>query len=154
MLTEDRFVKVTKKGIFNAKSKNMEKKNKQKDDVKVEQLEWFYMSPFEINASMIAELSKEVKFGETELWAELNVLELILAEKSGADFAMLINSFEDECDMDFIVDRGIKSIFAVTFNNCTLEDFKPFVQHLLEKWKGIFCADTFDFNPRFENKSM
>lgn len=144
-------MKVTKKGILKAKSYNSDKNNKQKDDVVVEQLEWFYMSPFEINASMIAELSKEVKFGDAELWSELNVLELNLAEKSGADFALLINSFEDECDMDFIVEREIKSIFAVTFNNCTLEDFKPFVQHLLDKWEGIFCADTFDFNPRFEN---
>lgn len=147
-------LKVTKKGKFNINNKNTEKKNNQKIIKNPEQNEWFYMSPFEVHASMIADLAKETGFGETELWGELNILELIISDKSSVDFELLRNNFKDEADVAFLEERKIKTIFAVTFSHCSLDDFRPFALDLLKKWEGVFCADTHDFNPRIENKDV
>jgi hypothetical protein len=147
-------LKVTKKGKTEIKNKNIDKKNNQKNIDKSVQNEWFYMSPMEVNASMIAELSREVNFGETELWDELNILEIVLSDKGSVDFEPQRYDFQDEEDLAFVNDRGIKTIFAITFSKCSLEDFRPFAQNLLNKWEGVFCADTLDFNPRIENKDM
>lgn len=145
-------MKVTKKGQNNIKNKFIHNKNDQKSSKNTEQIEWFYMSPFEVNAKMIAEYAEEVNFGETEVWEELDILEIIRSDKSNIDFEIVRNNFKDENDMAFVKEREIKTIFTVTFSHCTIEDFKPFVQHLLKKWEGVFCADTYDFSPMFEKK--
>ncbi len=143
-------MKVTKKGTIDIKNKNATKKNSQKNTEKTVQNEWFYMTPIEIKASMIAELAKESNFGEIELWEELNILEIVLSDKSSIDFEPQRYGFQDEEDIAFVHARGIKTIFAVTLSQCTIESIKPFIHKLLQKWEGVFCADTLDFNPRIE----
>lgn len=143
-------MKVTKKGKVDIKNKNMNKKNNQKNTDKNVQNEWFYMTPANVNASMIAELAKELNFGEIELWDELNILEITHSDKSSIDFEPQRYDFQDEEDVAFVNERGIKTIFAVTLSQCTIEDVKPFIQNLIQKWEGVFCADTLDFSPRIE----
>lgn len=145
-------MKVTKNNKFGLKNKIKEKQNKQKDNKKHEQYDWFYMCPAEINVEMIDELVKEMNFCETEVWKEMDILEMTISDKASVDFELVRYEFKDESDKAFLEARGIKTIYSVTFSNCDIDILKPFIDKLLMKWEGVFCADTFDFNPRFENK--
>ncbi|MFV0342730.1 MAG: hypothetical protein ACK5JH_07510 [Anaerocolumna sp.] len=145
----DKSKNVAKKKNFGILKKETQKKN-MKHNL---QNEWFYMSPIEVSASMIAEVAKEVNYGDIELWEELNILEITLGDGKSIDFEPQRVEFKDKEDQAFVNEREIKSIFAVTFSHCTIDEFRPFVKYLLDKWNGVFCADTFDFNPRIENSN-
>ena len=135
----------------NHKSTNTFKSNTESDkNKKVIITDWYYMTPFEVNAKMIADRLKIKGISEVELWETMNILQIELADKRTVDFEPLGYSFKDPSDAAFIRNRNIKTIFTVTLEEGTVDLFKPVLKILLEEWNGFLCADSADFKPIYE----
>ncbi len=109
--------------------------------------DWFYMTPSDTNAKMIYDLIKSKGFTEVELWEEMNVLQIELPGKKIIDFEPVVNQFKDPSDAAFIKNRNINTIFAITMDEETVEQFKAVFKIILEVWDGFLCADSTDFKP-------
>jgi hypothetical protein len=110
-------------------------------------LELFYMTPSEVTAKDIALLFKEGKGIKVELWEEMNVLELELANQNTVDFEPLDAHFKDPSDAAFIKNRNIHTLFAVSLNENDFAAVKPYFEQLIGQFKGFLCSDSADFNP-------
>ncbi len=140
-------VKKLNKKNFN-KSTGSSKINTELDKKqKVTITDWYYMTPGDVNAKMIADRLKINGFSEVELWEEMNILQIELADKKTVDFEPVGYSFKDPSDVSFIKNRNIKTIFAVTLEEGNIELFRPVLKILLEEWEGFLCADSIDFKP-------
>lgn len=116
-------------------------------------LDLFYMTPSEINAKDIAALLQDIKDLTTELWDEMNVLELELSNRNTIDFEPVEASFNDPSDAAFIKNRGIRTIFAVHLNASDLNIVIPYFELIVNQCCGFFCADSADFTPVYAGSS-
>jgi hypothetical protein len=110
-------------------------------------LELFYMTPSEVKAKDIAALLEAEKEVKIELWDEMNILELELANEESVDFEPLDYSFTNPSDAAFIKNRNINTIFAVNLKEADLDSVKPCLEKIVEKYSGFVCTDSEDFNP-------
>ncbi|MGB4660852.1 MAG: hypothetical protein WBI07_16905 [Mobilitalea sp.] len=106
-----------------------------------------YMTPSEIRAKDIAELLQNVEGVKVELWNEMNVLEIGLANDNSVDMEPLDIDFKDPSDISFIRNREIKTIFALTLNDDDLDAVETLFEKIVDKYSGFLCADTADFYP-------
>lgn len=111
--------------------------------------DWFYMTPNEVTAKMIADLMKLQSNVAVDLWEEMNVLQLELNNKSTIDIEPINYQFKDPSDLSFIKNRNIKTIFWVTIEDGDIEPLKPILQVLFDQWDGFLCADSNDFKPLY-----
>lgn len=109
--------------------------------------DWFYMTPKDVTAKMIADLIKKQGIVQVDLWEEMNILQLELADKTTADFEPVIIDFKDPSDAAFVKNRNIRTIFEVTVEENALPEMKPVLKLIFQEWGGFFCADTDDFHP-------
>jgi hypothetical protein len=80
---------------------------------------WFYMSPNNINAKMIADLIEQRDLAEVELWEEMDILQIVLKDNKCIDFEPLNKPFKDETDTAFVKENKVVTIFAVTLEEGT-----------------------------------
>ncbi|MGB8453563.1 MAG: hypothetical protein WCD89_14695 [Anaerocolumna sp.] len=111
--------------------------------------DWFYMTPNDVNAKMISDILKSERDIEVELWEEMNVLQIIMIGNKPIDFELVEYQFKDPSDAAFIKNRNIKTIFAVTIEEGTLESFKPILKIMIDEWDGFLCADSVSFKPSY-----
>lgn len=116
-------------------------------------IDLFYMTPSELKAKDIALLAREQKNMKTELWEEMNVLEVILPNGSSVDFEPVEASFEDPSDVAFVKNRGIKTIFAITLSEGDLPEVITVFEKLVERFSGFVCTDSTDFTPVYAGSS-
>jgi hypothetical protein len=106
-----------------------------------------YMTPAEIRAKDISELLQDVEGVTIELWNEMNVLEIGLANDNSVDMEPLDIDFKDPSDISFIRNREIKTIFALTLSDDDLDAVEALFEKVVDKYSGFLCADTSDFYP-------
>ena len=116
-------------------------------------LDLFYMTPNAITAKDIVLLFQGLKGIQTELWEELNILELVLPHGNSVDFEPLEVSFQDPSDAAFVKNRGVKNIFAINLSAEDLPIVIPFFEKLVEAYSGFVCADSADFTPVYAGTS-
>ena len=129
------------------KNNSLKAKTDHRTKKEVSITEWFYMTPENVSARMIADILKVNGFMEIELWEEMNILQLELPEQKTIDFEPVGYSFKDPSDAAFIKNRNIETIFAVTLEEETFEYFKPVLKIIFNEWSGFLCADSEDFKP-------
>lgn len=116
-------------------------------------IDLFYMTPDDVNAKAIAEALSDTTGITTELWSEMNILELELSSGNSVDFEPVDTGFKDPSDAAFIKNRSIKTIFAINLNEADLPLIVPIFEKIVSKHSGFFCADSADFMPVYAGSS-
>ncbi len=110
-------------------------------------LDLFYMTPSVVEAKDIADLLKENTDLNVELWPEMNVLELELANKNTVDFEPLSVDFKDPSDLAFVKNRKIRTIYGINLAEEDLSKVRRLFEQVIERFSGFLCTDSSDFQP-------
>jgi hypothetical protein len=131
----------------NAKKTDGVNKVAQSKSKETEITDWFYMTPYEVTAKMIATLLKTQCNVSVDLWEEMNILQIELPNRIIVDFEPIIINFKDPSDAAFVKNRNIQTIFEVTMEEAALKEMKEVLKLIFNEWDGFLCADTDDFKP-------
>lgn len=116
--------------------------------------DWFYMSPVELSVGEIADYLRDSGYDEVDLWEDMGVLQVEIPQNASIDFEILATPFTDPSDKAFVKNRNIKQIYTVTLEKGTFEGLKEVMCKILDKWEGLFCADTTDFKPAYDKDTL
>lgn len=126
----------------------MGKKNDAKKSVvkKSRNLELLYMAKQEVT---VKELEQPLlnKLEEIHVWPEIGIMELTLPSGKIADVEILTDYMTEEEDLQFMQEREIKSVYAMTIEEDALEELIPYVQCWIADFGGFLCSDSDDFTP-------
>lgn len=114
--------------------------------------EWLYLSHDPIDVVKIRDALFSGEGKETfpvEVWKDMGVMEVILAEKSSMDFEELMLDLGEEGD-EFLKSYNTKSLFCVTFRPESYENAKRVMEKIVAAIGGMFCADQKGWMPRIE----
>ncbi len=106
---------------------------------------YYYMLKEDVKASDLA-VCAELPEEKTEVWTEMNLTELILAndslvlEDAGEDF-------DSPDDLEFLKEKGIVCIYAVSYSELDEADAISILKKMVQKKGGAICSDTEDFQP-------
>lgn len=109
--------------------------------------EWLYMCTKELNVQDI-----KMSFGadssyDIEVWEEAGVLEIGWAEKNSFDMEAAEIHPKDEITAAFASEKGVKTVFLVTFKPEDYEEAKRIMKTICDACGGFFCGDTENFTP-------
>jgi hypothetical protein len=145
------------KNKFSEKNKSPEKNKlseKNLPEKKAKQyLELLYMTPEEVTAQELAALFQEMRTITVELWAEMNVMELELANENTIDFEPVDPIFKDPSDAAFVKNRSIKTIYAINLCEDDVKAATEYFELIVNRYSGFVCADTEDFSPVYAGTS-
>lgn len=96
-------------------------------------------------AKDIADLSG-LSEDKKEVWTDANICELIL-ENSSLVLEDAAEDFVVEDDLEFLKEKGIVNIYAVTFEDTQKDASMKILKMLAENYDGVLCSDTEDFSP-------
>ena len=101
---------------------------------------------------LINESFKEI---ETEIWPDLNIMELQLKSDNTMDWIEVSESdvFDDE-DKKIINSYDAKAVFCITVDADDTEVLVSVVKAILEKYDGVLGNDTDDFKPMFDKSNI
>jgi hypothetical protein len=116
-------------------------------------MDLLYMTPNKITTKDIAAIFGGTYGLSIELWAEMDVLELILPNQNSIDFEPVDIAFKDPSDAAFVKNRGIASIYAINLNQDDMQEAIPYFEQLVNKYSGFICADSEDFTPVYVGNS-
>ncbi|BCJ94621.1 hypothetical protein acsn021_21900 [Anaerocolumna cellulosilytica] len=119
-----------------------------------EQSDWFYMSTTDVKISDIAACLEEAGYTELDLWEDMGVLQVELAGKFSIDFEHFTTPFKDPLDKAFIESRKIQTIYTITLQKGNFYNLRMVMSKILDKWEGIVCADTADFEPVYDKNRL
>ncbi len=112
-----------------------------------------YMTPNKVTAKDIASLFRGTYGLTIELWAEMDVLELILPNQNSVDFEPVDIAFKDPSDAAFVKNRGISTIYSINICLDDILEVTPYFEQLVAKYSGFVCADSEDFLPIYAGSS-
>ena len=125
----------------------LQKSNKKKEQVKKIKLtgDWLYFCPQEITIRKLYEVFTD----KAELWEDAGVIEISMNETGLFDIESTEIHPKDEIILQFADEQGAKCVFLATFAPDEYENAQVVMQQILEKFGGVFCADTEDFQPQY-----
>ena len=110
--------------------------------------EFYYMSPTEMNAREWSLCIASVPEEQVEIWTELNLVEVVLANDS-LIFQDARECFVDPLDLEYIRDNDIKTIYQISYDAMDQSVVRIVMKEILEQKGGRICSDTDDFEPVF-----
>lgn len=117
-------------------------------------IDLLYMTPSEIKAKDIVTILQGETEIKTQLWEEMNVLELELANSNSMDLEPVEPDFKDPSDSAFVKNRNIKTIFAIQLCEEDLNTAVDVFEKIIAHYSGFLCADTIDFSPVYAGSSQ
>lgn len=131
-------------------------KKKVKEEVIDTSLDVFLILKEKVSVVELQDLiNKNFKEIETEIWPDLNIMELQLISDNTMDWIEVSESdvFDDE-DKKIINSYGAKSVFCITVEADDTEVLISVVKVIMEKYDGILGNDTDDFKPLFDKSNI
>jgi hypothetical protein len=116
-------------------------------------IDLLYMTPQELTAKDIAELFLAHPELTIELWAEMNVVEILLSNQNSVDFEAIDIDFKSPSDAAFVKNRGIKTAYAINLCEDDLSVATTYFEELVARFSGFVCADSEDFTPVYAGSS-
>ena len=102
--------------------------------------------------NLINENFKEI---DTEIWPDLNIMELQLKSENTMDWIEVSESdVFDEEDKKLINSYGTKAVYCITVEADDTEILVEISKALLEKYDGVLGNDTDDFKPVFDKNNI
>lgn len=111
--------------------------------------EYFYMLPAEVTVRELVEAVQCVPEDTKEIWTELDLMEIVMTADS-LIFENMMDTFEEEGDQEFLAAKGVKVVYAVSYNTLDKSAVKQVLTELHSKFGGFMASDTEDLEPVFE----
>lgn len=111
--------------------------------------EYFYMLPVAVTVRELMEAVHTVPEEAKEIWTELDLMEIVLPADS-LIFENMMDTFNEADDQAFLADKGIKVVYAVSYNTKDKEQVKVVLEELHSVYGGFMASDTEDLEPIFE----
>ena len=77
--------------------------------------EYFYMLPVAVTVRELMEAVHTVPEEAKEIWTELDLMEIVLSADS-LIFENMMDTFNEAGDQAFLAEKGIKVVYAVSYN--------------------------------------
>ncbi len=107
---------------------------------------WFLMSRRQISVADLKLIAVEM-CDDVEIWPELGVLEIVLAEKGSIDIETLALDLRDDYSNNYLKEHEVRSLFYVNFPEEEYEKARGVLKKMAEAMDGFVCGDTEDFSP-------
>ena len=130
------------------KFKKDDKKKKVSED-KGTIVEYFYMIPAEVTVRDLVEAVHCVDEEAKEIWTELDLMEIVLSADS-LIFENMMDTFTEPGDREFLAAKGVKVVYAASYNTNDKEMVKKVLEELHAAFGGFMASDTEDLEPIFE----
>ncbi len=111
--------------------------------------EYFYMLPAEVTVRELEEAVKCVPADAKEIWTELDLMEIVLSADS-LIFENMMDTFTEPGDAEFLASKGVKVVYAASYNTKDKEMVKKVLSELYSVFGGFMASDTEDLEPIFE----
>ena len=111
--------------------------------------EYFYMLPTEVTVRELVEAVQCMPEDTKEIWTELDLMEIVMAADS-LIFENMMDTFDEEGDQEFLAAKGVKVVYAVSYNTRDKAEVKKVLTELHSKFGGFMASDTEDLEPIFE----
>jgi len=137
-------------------AKTIKKKAKVKEETVDTSLDVFLILKQKVNVIEIQDLINDnFKEINTEIWPDLNIMELQLSSENTMDWIEVSESdVFDEDDKKLIGSYGAKSVYCITVEADDTNVLVNIVKLLLEKYDGVLGNDTDDFKPIFDKSNI
>ena len=112
-------------------------------------VEYFYMIPVEVTVRELVEAVHCVEEEAKEIWIELDLMEIVLSADS-LIFENMMDTFTEPGDREFLADKGIKTVYAASYNTKDKDMVKKVLEELHAVFGGFMASDTEDLEPIFE----
>ncbi len=112
-------------------------------------VEYFYMIPVEVTVRELVEAVHCVEEEAKEIWTELDLMEIVLSADS-LIFENMMDTFTEPGDREFLEDKGIKTVYAASYNTKDKDMVKKVLEELHAVFGGFIASDTEDLEPIFE----
>lgn len=109
-------------------------------------LEFYYMTPEETDARGLMGLVKSLDEEKVDIWPELNLMEVVL-DSDSLIFQDGRECFVDPLDLEFIESHGIRTIYAVSYEEGDEAKARQVIKEIMAAAGGFLCSDTEDFEP-------
>lgn len=111
--------------------------------------EYFYMLPTEVSVREMVEAVHCVEEDAKEIWTELDLMEIVLSADS-LIFENMMDTFTEPGDEAFLREKGIKKVYAASYNTKDKDKVKQVLTELHTAFGGFMASDTEDLEPIFE----
>ncbi len=111
--------------------------------------EYFYMLPVQVTVRELMEAVHSVSEEAKEIWTELDLMEIVLPTDS-LIFENMMDTFTEAGDEEFLAAKGVKVVYAVSYNTRDKEQVKAVLEELHSVFGGFMASDTEDLEPVFE----
>lgn len=111
--------------------------------------EYFYMIPAEVTVRDLVEAVHCVPEDTKEIWVELDLMEIVMAADS-LIFENMMDTFDGAEDQAFLAAKGVKVVYAVSYNTKDKAGVKKVLEELHSTYGGFMASDTEDLEPVFE----
>lgn len=111
--------------------------------------EYFYMIPAEVTVRDLVEAVHCVPEDTKEVWVELDLMEIVMAADS-LIFENMMDTFDGAEDQAFLAAKGVKVVYAVSYNTKDKAGVKKVLEELHSTFGGFMASDTEDLEPVFE----
>lgn len=111
--------------------------------------EYFYMVPAKVTVRDLMNAVQCVSEEAKEIWPELDLMEIVL-ENDSLVFENMMETFDEESDQAFLAKKGVKVVYAASYNTKDKADVKKVLEDLHRVFGGFMATDTEDLEPIFE----
>lgn len=111
--------------------------------------EFLYMVPQDVTVRELEQALTSVPEDKKEIWVELDMMEVVLANDSLV-FENMMDTFDSEEDQAFLANKAIKNVYAFNYNTKDKDAVKEIMVALGNAFGGFVASDTEDFEPMFE----
>lgn len=133
----------------NKKKGNLKNQSKTMAEDKGAIVEYFYMFPSEVTVRDLIEAVHCVNEDAKEIWTELDLMEIVLSADS-LIFENMMDTFTEPGDQEFLEAKGVKVVYAASYNTKDKDLVKKILEELHEAFGGFMASDTEDLEPIFE----
>ena len=115
--------------------------------------EFLYMVPAAITVRDMESALTSIPEDKKEIWVELDMMEVILANDSLV-FENMMDTFDADADQAFLKEKSIQNVYAFNYNTKDKDAVKEIMAVLQGAFGGFIASDTEDFEPMFEVNAL
>lgn len=133
-----------------SKLKKIKQMNAEKKAIKSQSKvpsQWLYMNAAEVSFDKIKELFADSENYSVQIWDEMGILEIEIAEAKSIDIERTTLELGDEYSNAFLEKNNVKTLWFVTISSEEYNLVKNVFAQVVEKIGGFFCGDSENFKP-------
>lgn len=114
---------------------------------------FLYMLPEKFSAKQLSEIPEFLKPGQIEVWTEMNLLEITLANGT-ITFEDMMDNLTGEADRRLLASMKITQVYACDYEESDSLKVQELMKCLLARTGGVLASDTEDFKPFLQAEEL